>query len=269
MAAVSRSGRARVAAQPAQRAPSRRLAFARALPSGRALLLGFALLGAGALAYVGARETSVFALRSVVVTGAPPRVAAHVRAALRPLEGQSLLVVNQGTVERRLATLADVAGVSVNRDFPHTLRLAVLPAHSIAVLRRGPSAWIVSSDGRVIREAPQNAAPNLPRIWVPSAASVDAGAPLADANAAGALHALAVARGAGFGVRIAAVRSTDTELIFVLAAGPELRLGDSSELPVKLAVAARILPLADGTSGYLDVSDPTRPISGGNPKVSS
>jgi cell division septal protein FtsQ len=266
MAAVSRSGRARIAALPLRGdAPFRRVALAKALPSGRALLLGFALLGAGAVAYVGARETSVFALRSVVVTGAPPQVAAHVRAALAPLDGRSLLALGQGDVERRLADLSDVAGVSVNRDFPHTLRLVVTPAHSIAVLRRGRSAWIVSSDGRVIRAAPLSAAPNLPRIWVPRAASVDIGAPISDADAGQALRALAVARSDRFGARIAGIRSMDSELTFVLASGLELRLGDMTGLAVKLAVARRILPLVPGTTGYLDVSVPTRPISGGNP----
>jgi hypothetical protein len=120
----------------------------------------------------------------------------------------------------------------------------------------------------VIREAPLTAAPNLPRIWVPRATSVDVGAPLSDTDAAQATHALAVARRAGFGVRIASVRSTDTELTFVLASGPELRLGDMTGVAVKLAVARRILPFVERTSGYIDVSVPARPISGGNPKVS-
>jgi hypothetical protein len=38
-------------------------------------------------------------------------------------------------------------------------------------------------------------------------------------------------------------------------------------LSVKLAVARRILPIVEGTSAYLDVSVPARPIAGGNPKV--
>ena len=268
MAAVSRSGRARGDALPFPGVASLRgLTIARALPSGRALLLGFALLGAGALAYVGARETSLFALRTITIKGAPPRVASHVRAALSSLEGRSLLSLNQGVVERHLAGLPDVARVTVNRDFPHTLRLLVAPAHSIAVLRRSSFAWIVSSDGEVIRAAGLFAAPKLPRIWVPRATSIDTGAPLEDADAVRAVHALAVARGAGFGARIAAVRSSDSELTFVPAAGPEIRLGDMSSLPLKLVVAQRILPLAGATSGYVDVSLPDRPISGGNPKV--
>jgi cell division protein FtsQ len=268
MAAVSRSSRARAATLPLPGGASFTSAtLSRALPSGRALLLGFALLTAGALAYIAARETSIFALRSVVVTGAPPQVVEHVRVALEPLEGRSLLAVNQGAVERRLASLSDVAGVSINRDFPHTLRLTVTPAHSIAVLREGSSAWIVSTDGTVIREAGRGAAPNLPRVWVPHATSVEPGSSIADANAARAVRALALARRLGFGIRLSAIRSTEDGLTFVLAAGTELRLGELTSLAVKLAVSRRILPLVIASSAYLDVSVPARPIAGGNPKV--
>jgi hypothetical protein len=165
--------------------------------------------------------------------------------------------------------LSDVAAVSFDRDFPHTLRVFVTPAHSIAVLRRGMSAWIVSSDGRVIRPAGLFAAPKLPRVWVPSSESVDIGGPLPDADAGRAVRALAIVRGAGFERRIAGVRASDHELTFVLAQGPELRFGDPTSLTLKLAVATRMLPLVLGTSGYVDVEVPTRPIAGGNPKVSS
>jgi cell division protein FtsQ len=270
MAAVSRSRRARAAVLPFPGSGRfRGFRVAPSLPSGRALLLGFALLGGAALAYFGARESSLFALRSVQIIGAPPRVAAHVEKALEPIQGQSLLALNQGEIEQRLMGLPDVAAVTLDRDFPHTLRVFVMPAHSIAVLRRGMSAWIVSSDGRVIRPAGLFTAPKLPRIWIPSSESVDVGQPLTNPDAARALRALAIARGARFARRITAVRASDRELTFVLAQGPELRFGDATSLTLKLAVATRMLPFAIGTSGYIDVAVPTRPIAGGNPKVSS
>ena len=263
MATASRPTRAHATTLPLRYARGARgLVLAQALPSGRALLLGFALIAAGALAYVGARESSLFALKSIEISGAPPRVGAHVRAALEPLEGQSLLALNQRQLERRLAGLSDVAAVSFDRDFPHTLRVVVTPAHSIAVLRRGASAWIVSSDGRVVRSADLSAARKLPRIWIPRIVAVDVGATVADADAA-----RAIARGTGFGARIAAVRSSGRELTFVLAGGPELRFGDPTALPLKLAVARRLVPLAGSTSGYVDVTVPARPVASSNPKV--
>lgn len=242
------------------------LSARRLLPSGRALVVGFALIVAAVLAYVGARETPVFAVRSVAVEGAPPRVAAHVRAALRPLDGTSLLALNGSDVRARLARLPDVASARYDRDFPHTLRITVTPAHSIAVLRQGASGWIVSSTGRVVRAASRTEAPGLPRIWIPGAVSVQVGTPVADAAARRAVDALATARAAGFGAPVALVRASG-ELTFKLRSGLEIRFGDLSALRVKLAVARAILPSL-GPALYLDVSAPDRPVAGTNPQVS-
>jgi cell division protein FtsQ len=240
--------------------------LSRLLPSGKAILLGFALLAAGVLAYVGARETSLFAVQRLEIHGAPPAVARHVRAALASLEGESLLRLQGGEIAQRISRLPDVAQVRYDRAFPHTLRLYVTPEHSVAVLRQGPLAWVVSSDGRVVRTAGRLAAPRLPRVWVPSAASVAVGTTPSDADALRAVSAVATARAARFGYRIALVRSNAQELTFMLRSGLEIRFGDASDLPVKLAVARRVVPLARG-SAYLDVSVPERPVTGGNPKV--
>jgi cell division protein FtsQ len=217
---------------------------------------------------VGARESSLFALRQIRISGAPPRVAAHIRAALAPLEGRSLIGLDHAALERRLAELSDVAAASFDRDFPHTLRVFVTPAHSVALLRRGAGAWIVSSDGTVIRAANRFAVPRLPRIWVPRATSVDPGAAVGDSDAARAIAAIATARRAGFAARIAAVRATNDELTFVLAGGTQLRFADPSALALKLAVARRLLPLVQGTSTYIDLSVPERPVAGGNVQLS-
>jgi cell division protein FtsQ len=247
----------------------RSISLARVLPSGAALVIGFSLLAGGVGAYFAARETSLFALRSIAIAGAPPRVAAHVRAALRPLEGTSLLTIGRARIERRLEKLSDVSHVTFDRDFPHTLRLVVTPAHSVAVLRRGPLAWVVSSDGRVVREAGMFDAPKLPRVWIPRSSSVDVGAIVDDADAARAVKAIALARSERFGARVTAVRSSGGELTFVLPSKLELRFGNADELALKVAVARRILPLLDRYTTYLDLSLPTRPITDSNSQLSS
>jgi len=56
-------------------------------------------------------------------------------------------------------------------------------------------------------------------------------------------------------------------LMLALASGQEIRLGDASDLRLKLAVAARILPLASGAH-YLDVSVPDRSVAGFNSQLS-
>ena len=117
------------------------------------LLIGFALIAATVLAYFGARETSMFALTTVDVRGAPPLVAAHVRQALRPLHGKSLLALSPGDVTQRLERLPDVASVSYDRDFPHTLRLRISPALRFLSPTLGPPR---SADAPpVVRLAPR------------------------------------------------------------------------------------------------------------------
>jgi cell division protein FtsQ len=240
----------------------RELRLADLLPSGKAIAVAFSVLALAVLLYFGARETSVFAVRTIEIHGASPTVAAHVRAALRPLDGKSLLAVHAADVIGPVERLPDVAGLTYDRDFPHTIRVRVVPAHTIAVVRRGPSAWLVSSDGRVVRPAGRTSAPGLPRIWVPGTVDVTTGRRLADGDAAAALDAVAVARRNGFARHIAAVRASDHELTFVLDNHVELRFGDASDLALKVTVARRVLPLASGY-GYVDVSAPDRPVAGG------
>jgi cell division protein FtsQ len=238
----------------------------RLLPSGRSLAIGFAIvLGALGL-YLLARATPMFALNAVEVDGAPPAVAAHVRAALKPLEGDSLLALDPAEVDRRLAALPEVAAASFDRDFPHTLRVAVRPEHPVAVARRGSKAWLVAASARAIAELPTtHARPGLPRIWLAhSTADPELGSLIDDRFGLRAVRTLALARRAHFGGRVRMVRARELDLTLLLASGLELRLGDLSSVRLKLEVATRVLPtvLSHGGYAYVDVSVPERPVAG-------
>ena len=236
----------------------------RFLPSGRSLLVGFAIvLGAVGL-YLLARSTPMFAVQEIEVEGAPPAVAAHVRAALAPIEGQSLLALNASEVERRLAKLPDVAAAGYDRGFPHTLRVTVRPEHSVAVARRGPKAWLVSASTRTIAAVPLGTHPELPRIWLAHSGEPQVGESLSDRLGLRAVRALALARMVGFRGRVRMVRVRERDLTFLLSSGLELRLGALRAVPLKLAIAERIVPglLAQGGYLYLDVSVPARPVAG-------
>jgi cell division protein FtsQ len=236
----------------------------RALPSGRSLLVGFAIvLGAVGL-YVLARESPMFAVQRIEVVGAPAPVAAHVRAALSPIDGTSLLALSSADIERRLARLPDVVTGTYNREFPHTLRVTVRAEHPVAVARRGVHAWLVASSTRAIAEVPLKTHPELPRIWLAHSGDPEVGQPLTDRFALRAVRVLALARTSHFGARIRMVRVQQRDLTLLLASGLELRLGELQAVPLKLAVAARIVPslLAQGGFAYLDVSVPERPVAG-------
>jgi cell division protein FtsQ len=237
------------------------------LPSARSVVLGLVIAAGCALAYVGARETSVFAVREIVVTGVPPRAAADVRRALLPLEGESLVGLRADDVERLAEELPQVESVSYDRAFPHTLHVVVEPEQPLAVLRTGSDSWLVSRTARVISRLPRGARPALPRIWKPASADVLVGATLATGDGADELDALAPVRSTGMGGRVATVKIEDGQITYVLRGGLEVRAGGAVDLPLKLTIARRILAQMS-VSGYLDVSVPERPVGGNNPQLS-
>jgi hypothetical protein len=68
--------------------------------------------------------------------------------------------------------------------------------------------------------------------------------------------------------RVVAVRTEQHEIALVLRSRVEVRLGDLTNLGLKLAIAARVLRLAPG-SAYVDVSVPLRSVAGYNSQVGS
>jgi cell division protein FtsQ len=259
---ASQRPRARAAVVPLpglERAPVLRF-----LPSGRSLLVGFALVLGAAGLYLLARSTPMFAVQTIEVEGAPPAVAAHVRGALAPIEGQSLLALDGMEVERRLSKLPDVAAAGYDRGFPHTLRVTVRAEHPVAIARRGAKAWLVAASTRTIAAVPLGKHPELPRIWLAHSAEPEVGASLTDRFGLRAIRALALARRVGFRGRVRMVRVRERDLTFLLGSGLELRLGALRAIPLKLAIAEKVVPglLSQGGYRYLDVSVPARPVAG-------
>jgi cell division protein FtsQ len=257
--------RARAAVAHLPRRPS--VQVGRLTPSSRSVTIGVILAALAACAYVGARETPVFAVHTIRVEGVPPGLARRVRGALQPLEGRSLLKVKPDDVSSLATALPDVASVSYDRAFPNTLRVSVEPEQPLAVLRRASGAWLVSREGRIIRTVPQRAFARLPRVWVPQSVDVTLGGTLGAGGGAAEVAALAPVRAVGLSARVMTVQVDGGQIAYALRGGLELRVGTSTNLLLKLAIARDIL---DGPTltGYLDVSVPERPVAGANPQVS-
>lgn len=234
-------------------------ALARVLPSGRSLVVAFGLVAAAVGAYFVARETPMFAVRRLDISGAPPAVAAEIRRTLSSVDGSSLLALDGATIERRLSALPDVASSSYDRAFPHTLRIFVVPERPVGVLRRGADAWVVSARARVIAKIAPRARAALPRVWVAAGTAVGVGQTLTGPSLRAPIGALVALRGAGRSLAVRAVRSDGHELTLLLRSGLEVRLGNGRALALKLAVAQRIAGEVAAT-GYLDVSVPERPV---------
>jgi cell division protein FtsQ len=238
----------------------------------RAVVLVACAAALAAVAYVVARETSLFALRTLDVQGASGPVAEQARNALAPLLGGSLVRVDTEDVARQLEALPTIVSASVERDFPSTLRIDVREEQPVAVVRHADGAWMVSARGRVMQPVALGSAAKLPRIWL----SDDAAAPrpgvylLPDE---GGLVVEALARVPDdFPVRIAAARGSIDDLVLVVGGTrAELRLGERVDLRLKLAVAATVLRSLPASERqellYLDVSLPTRPVGAYNTQV--
>jgi hypothetical protein len=58
------------------------------------------------------------------------------------------------------------------------------------------------------------------------------------------------------------VRAVGNELTLVLRRGPEIRLGEATDLGLKLAVASAVFRLVDAGTTYIDVSVSERAVAG-------
>jgi cell division protein FtsQ len=264
--AARRRTSARTADLPARRGLPE---LARIAPSGRSVVLSLALLALCVGGYFVARDTSVFAVQALDVRGGTPVVRAQARAALRDELGKSLMRVDGTALADRLAAVAAVRSFSYDRSFPHTLRIVVRPERPVLVLRQGDKAYLVASSGRVLRALPHPRLSRLPRLWVTGDVRIAPGSAL-PAEQAAAAKALAPLRGAPLPGGVSAVRAGPQTLTLTLAGGLEIRLGDTGDLRLKLAIARRVLratgAAADG-GGYIDVSVPERPVLSSNTRV--
>jgi cell division protein FtsQ len=225
------------------------------------------ILAACAVAYVGARESSVFAVQRIEVSGGSPAIQAEVQRALAPVLGTSLLAIDGASVQRRVDALPAVLATTYDRSFPHTLRVIVVPEKGVAVLRKGKESWLVSARGRVVASVPPRSDPALPRIWVPTATDVASGDFLDSDHGGTAARALALT--GRFPARIALASFGHGNLVFRLRSGLELRLGDPTDVRLKLAIARRALHALPAGATYLDVSVPRRPVAGADPQLST
>jgi len=227
------------------------------------------------LLYLAARETPLFALRTVEIDGAPASVRASVSRTLEQSRGTSLVSLDGDAVVRRLEALPSVQSVTYDRAFPHTLRLVVVPEQPVAVVKQGSARWIVSVRGRVIERTSRAEAPDLPRIRYLAPSPLAAGQFVSDEGTKTVLAALAEAP-RQLPLPIQSARFEEGELTFVLSgeggARPLLLLGEPRDTRTKFRVAALVLRnLGDeerAALAYLDVTLPDRPVASTNPLVS-
>lgn len=230
----------------------------RFVPSRRSLLIAAGVVAIAAGAYAIARETSLFAIERVDVRGGSSAVDAQVARTLAPLVGRSLVGLNGAEVLDRTEALSTVVSATYDRAFPSTLRVTIVPELPVAVLRDGAAAWVVSTRGRVMRPVALDTARTLPRIWV-AAKTVRVGDVLPRTLGGSLSHALAEA--GPMRARVATASLMSGVLVFHLRSGLELVLGAPTDIPLKIAIAQKVLPKLPTGTRSVDVSVPSRVVS--------
>jgi cell division septal protein FtsQ len=242
------------------------------LPSSRKVLAvasaGCVVLG---LLYLAARETPLFAVRTIEISGAPRKVRAEIIRSTKPYMGRSLVSLDGDELRARLEALPSVRSLRSDRAFPHTLRIVVVPEKPAAVLRAGQDGWLVSARGRIIRRLLPKKLGERPRIRLPGRVTLSPGQRITDRSTMLALRVVAAVPH-DFPTRIHSVRAREGLVTIVLAGDVELRLGEGTAVALKLAVAAEVLHALSAeeraTLGYLDLTVPDRAVAGDKPQVS-
>jgi cell division septal protein FtsQ len=225
------------------------------------------LLAAGAnFGYRALRDSSLFAVRAVAVTGADARLRVQVEEAVRrSAGGRGLLALDSGALARAVAVVPGVHAARVDRDFPSTLRVTVWPEHAVALAVHGHERVVVSATGRVLVHIDNRAKPPLlPRVPLRGAAP-HPGVRIHDPQVLAQLRAID-AIPARFGARIAWSKVDRDHGLELQLNWPKLwiRLGPAVDLPQKLRAAALVLRAYPTVArrqnlSYVDVSAPARP----------
>ena len=222
---------------------------------------------ASTFGYRAVRDSSLFAMHRVVVTGATPALTAQVQAAVRTsVGGRSLLALSSSAVARAVDGVPGVHVAKVDRDFPSTLRVRVWPEHAVAIAVSGHDRVVVSASGRVLATIGRRAKPpNLPHLGLPGHGVPAPGSRLGSPRLLAQLAAVS-AIPAHFGAPVGWVRDDPARGLELELHWPHLviRLGPPVDLRQKLRAASLVMRAyptiaARDALSYVDVSAPARP----------
>src|SRR5918995_6923898 len=185
-------------------------------------LLVLAALGFGGWMWL--RDSSLAAVRDVEVTGSTSSEEAKVRAALdSAARDMTTLHVREAVLRNAVARYSSVAGIKVEADFPHTLKIRVLEHTPVAVLLSGDREIAASGDGLLLRGVVADG--DVPVIKIDG---VPAGDRVGNPNTRTAL-ALAAAAPDALRRRIDRLWTGPRGMMLALVDGPDLIFGDGSE----------------------------------------
>ena len=228
----------------------------------RSFLRGFAavivLAGLGVGGWLWLRDSSLVAVTAVRVSGASTSDESRIRSALESAaRDMTTLHVREDVLHEAVDRFPSVAGLKVDKDFPHRLSIEVLEHRPVAALEIDGHRTPVSGGGIVLTGV--QADDDLPTIrhdQLPGARVDDTKTKAALAVAAEAPQPLLA--------RSERLWWGPEGLTMDLRDGPPLYFGTRDDAATKWAAAARVLaePSAAGAT-YLDLRVPGRVAAGG------
>ena len=213
----------------------------------------FAFLALVAAAVIGAAAwllgwSDATTLEAVRVEGADDELADHIAATAEAPVGEQLIWVDTDAIAARVGELPDLASVSVQRSWPHTLVVSVQQRVAAAAIRNGGSWWLVDRSGVQFGRA-DDKPPDLPVLDAPAGDDDDA----TRAAGVGVLTALP-------GELLKLVKTVSAhsaaDVRITLSTGADVRWGGPRDSAEKAEV---LLSLLGEDATTYDVSAPSRP----------
>lgn len=221
----------------------------------RVLLIVSCVLSAAGLAYL-AVMSPILDVDNITISGERHVNPLTIRAAAGVHRGDHLLLLDTGSVARRVERNPWVRVAKVERDLPGTLRIVITEYKPAAYVRVTGAVMLVAASGHVIASASAAPAGTVEIRGVRRAPAP--GDTLAPADAASVVPHLP----ALIGDQVEAVDVSGSGLALVMRGGGDIRLGNSSDLAAKAASARAVLQQLAGTPyAYIDVSTPDRAIA--------
>jgi cell division septal protein FtsQ len=212
--------------------------------------------------------SSAFSVDSVTVSGAPPLLQRQIQSAVQAAAGgHSLLTLNRGAIEAQVEQYPYVRSVIVDRAFPHTLALTVQVEQPVVAATVGKTAYLVSTDGRVLEQR-KTVPARLPTLPLPNGTTLIVGRQSGDANLRAALAVLAQMPAGFRGAvgKVTALTAHSGVIAAMVGRHIQLRLGTPTNLGLKLQVVQRVMHHITRAQrselAFVDVSAPSRPAYG-------
>ena len=218
---------------------------------GLLIVVGFGLVG-----FRGIEATGAFNVDRVEVDGAGNIAGTVRKTAFATAGNTSMLSVNPAAIAMAIASLPRVKAAYVDRAFPNTLTIKVVPERAVAIAPVGAGRVVLAASGRVLGPV-AGGSMGLPIV---AAAPSDIPGAGGTVTAPGVIAELALAAVQSRAMRFAAIGYGPDGLVGRTAQGADIRVGDGDHLGVKLKVARSVLRRSGQDVQYIDVTVPAAPV---------